>query len=295
MTTARPERAGLLAFPTKMNRLLAAVRFEESMFALPIGYIGMLLAAGGWPTWEQFLWINVAMTGARTLAMSANRLIHHKEDIANPRTQGRHLPQGTLTPWDMRIVMLLSLGVFLYGASQLNTLAFALAPVAAVIVVGYSYVKYYSWSAHYALGFADGLAPAGAWIGITGSLDPEAIILAFAVTFWVGGFDVFYGTLDYDFDKKYGVHSIARWIGIPRALWWARCSHVLTLSLLLTVGLWMELSYLYFIGWGLAVGLVAFQHTMVRIDNLPRIPRAFKLNAVVSLTLLLFTTLAVVL
>ena len=100
--------------------------------------------------------------------------------------------------------MLVSLGLFFYGASQLNTLAFALAPVAAIIVVGYSYVKYHSWAAHYALGFADGLAPAGAWIGVTGSLDPEAILLAFAVTFWVGGFDVFYGTLDYDFDKGYG-------------------------------------------------------------------------------------------
>ena len=295
MTTARPQRARLLALPSKVNLLLAAVRFEESMFALPIGYIGMLLAADGWPTWQQFLWINVAMTGARTLAMSANRLIHHKEDIANPRTRGRHLPQGTLTPWDMRIVMLVSLGVFFYGASQLNTLAFALAPVAAVIVVGYSYVKYHSWAAHYALGFADGLAPAGAWIGVTGSLDPEAILLAFAVTFWVGGFDVFYGTLDYDFDKGYGVQSIARKIGIPGAILWARFSHVLTLSCLLAVGLWMGLSYFYFIGWGLAVAIVAFQHTMVRSNDLTRISKAFKLNAVVSLALLLFTTLAVVL
>ena len=284
-----------MAFPSKVPLLLAAVRFEESMFALPIGYIGMLLAAGGWPTWEQFLWINVAMVGARTLAMSANRLIHHKEDMANPRTRGRHLPQGTLTSWDMRIVMLASLAVFFYGASQLNTLCLILAPVAAVIVVGYSYVKYYSWTAHYALGFADGLAPAGAWIGVTGSLDIEAILLALAVTFWVGGFDVFYGTLDYDFDKSYGVHSIARMVGIPNALWWARCSHVVTLSLLLAVGLWMQLSYLYFVGWGLALALIAFQHTMVRVHNLPRIPRAFKLNAIVSLTLLLFTTLAVVL
>ena len=295
MTTAGPPRGGLLALPSKAPLILAAVRFEETIFALPLGYVGMLLAAGGWPTWQQFLWINVAMVGARTLAMSANRVIHYKEDVANPRTRDRHLPQGTLKLWEMRLLMLVSAGVFFFGASQLNTLALALSPVAAVIVVGYSYVKYYSWTAHFVLGFADGLAPAGAWIGITGRLDPEAVLLAFAVTCWVGGFDVFYATQDYDFDKQYGVQSVPRRFGIRGALWCARGMHALTIASLLAVGLWMGLPFWYYLGWGIAVAVLIRQHTMLRADDLTRLRKAFKLNGYVSVTLLLFTGLAVLL
>ena len=230
------------------------MRFEHTLFALPFAYIGMFLAADGLPTFSQFIWITVAMVGARTLAMSSNRLIHWKEDAANPRTASRHLPRGLLKPWEMGTLMLVSVGVFLFAASQLNTLALILAPVAAVYVVAYSYAKYYTWTTHFVLGWADAIAPAGAWIGVTGSFSPEAALLAFAVAMWIGGFDIIYACQDYDFDRTHGVHSIPRRFGVVAAFWWYRGMHLLTCSALLALGIWMDLGYFYYIGWGYCLG-----------------------------------------
>ncbi len=293
MATAQPYRTGLRAVPHKLNLLFESVKFEHTLFALPFAYIGMFLAADGLPTLGQFIWITVAMVAARTLAMSSNRLIHRKEDAANPRTVGRHLPQGLLKPWEMGLLMAVSVGVFLYAASQLNTLALVLAPVAATFVILYSYAKYYTWASHFVLGWADAIAPAGAWIGVTGSIEPEAALLAFAVAMWIGGFDILYATQDYDFDRKYGVHSIPKRFGIPAALWWARGMHLLTALSLLALGLWMGLGYFYYIGWALAAALLVYEHRLVRPDDLSRIHTAFfKVNTYIGLVLLLFTTLS---
>ena len=295
MATAQPHRTGLWALPHKLPLLLGAVRFEHTLFALPFAYIGMFLAADGLPTLGEFIWITVAMAAGRTLAMCSNRLLHIKEDAANPRTAGRHLPTGQLKRWEMALAMLVSTGVFFFAASQLNTLAFALSPVAAVIVVLYSYVKYYSWTTHFVLGWADGIAPAGAWIGVTGSLDPEAVLLAFAVAAWVGGFDVLYACQDYEFDRRYGVHSIPRRFGIPSAVWWARGMHLLTSASLLALGLWMGLSFPYYIGWAIGSLLLAYEHTLVRPHDLSKLNMAFfNVNSYIALVLLLFTSLAVV-
>ena len=276
--------------------ILGAVRFEHTLFALPFAYIGMFLAADGLPTLSQFIWITVAMVGARTLAMSSNRLIHWKEDAANPRTAGRHLPRGLLRPWEMGALMLVSVGVFFFAASQLNTLALILAPVAAVLVVVYSYAKYYTWTTHFILGWADAIAPAGAWIGVTGSFEPEFVLLAFAVAMWIGGFDVIYACQDYDFDGKYGVRSIPRRFGVVAAFWWYRSMHFLTASALLALGIWMDLGYIYYIGWGIATVLLAYEQTLVKPNDLSKLQLAFfTINSYISAVLLLFTSLAVVL
>ena len=296
MATAQHPKTGLWAIPQKAPLLLGAVRFEHTIFALPLAYVGMLLAADGLPTLGQFIWITVAMAGARTLAMGANRLVHLKEDAANPRTAARHLPSGVLKRWEMGLVMALSTGVFFYAASQLNGLALALAPVAAVYVVLYAYVKYYSWTTHFVLGWADGIAPAGAWIGVTGGLDPEAVLLAFAVAMWIGGFDVFYSCQDYEFDRSYGVHTIPRRFGIPAALWCARGMHLLTSASLLAVGVWMGLALPYYIGWGLGTLLLAYEHSLLKPHDLSRLNVAFfNVNGYIALILLLFTALAVLL
>ena len=272
-----------------------AVRFEHTLFALPFAYIGMFLAADGLPTVSQFIWITVAMAGARTLAMSSNRLIHRKEDAANPRTAGRHLPRGLLKPWEMGLLMAVSTGVFIYAASQLNGLAFALAPVAAVIVVLYAYAKYHTWTTHLVLGWADAIAPAGAWVGVTGSLDPEAVLLAFGVATWIGGFDILYACQDYVFDREYGVHSIPRRFGVEVAFWWYRSMHLLTAVSLLALGIWMGLGYLYFVGWSIAAVLLVYEQTLVRPNDLSKLQLAFfTMNSYISAVLLLFTALAVV-
>ena len=280
---------------SKAHLFFEAVRFEHTLFALPFAYIGMFLAADGLPTLSQFIWITVAMAGARTLAMSSNRLIHWKEDAANPRTAIRHLPRGLLKPWEMGTLALASAGVFIFAASQLNTLSLILAPVAAVYVVLYSYAKYYTWTSHLILGWADAIAPAGAWIAVTGALGPEAVILAFAVAMWIGGFDIVYACQDVAFDVGYGVHSIPQRFGVEAAFWWYRSMHLLTSISLLALGIWMGLGFLYYIGWAIASALLAYEHTLVKPHDLSKLKLAFfTVNTYISAALLLFTSLAVV-
>ena len=280
----------------KVPLYLGAIRVWESLFALPFAYMGMFLAADGWLALGDFIWITVAMAGARTLAMSANRFIHRREDAQNPRTANRHLPRGLLKPWEVVLMMVVSLGVFLFAASQLNPLAFALAPVAALYVVLYSFAKYYTWACNLFLGWALAIAPIGAWIGVTGTLEWPAVLLAFAVATWAGGFDVVYTCSDYEFDGKYGIHSIPRRFGIPAAFNITRLLHFLSAAALLALGFWLELNFYYFIGWALAVSLLVFENTLLKPEELSRLNSPlFKYNSGVSMMHLLFTILALVL
>ena len=284
----------LLKVLTRLHLFLAAIRFEHTLFALPFAYIGMFLAADGLPTLGQFLWITLAMAGARTVAMTANRLVHHREDAVNPRTAGRHLPRGLLKRREMLAAMLVSMGVFIFAASQLNTLAFALSPVVVAVLFLYTYAKYFTWGSHFILGWADAIAPAGAWVGVTGALDPEVAVLALAVATWIGGFDIIYACLDYDFDRSFGVHSIPRRFGIAGALWWARGMHLVTSASILALGIWMDLGLFYYIGWAVASVLLAYQSAIVKPQDLSRVNLAvLKINSYVGLVLLLTTSLAV--
>lgn len=290
-TVALPRRAF-----SKVPLYLGSIRIWESLYALPFAYMGMVLAAEGWPTWSTFIWVTVAMAGARTLAMSANRLIHHKEDAVNPRTANRHLPQGLLKPWEVGLMMVVSAAVFFFAASQINTLALVLAPVAAAYVVLYSYAKYYTWTCNFLLGWGLAIAPAGAWIAVTGRLDPEAVLLSFAVATWAGGFDILYTCSDYEFDAEYGVHSIPRRFGIPAAFNVTRVMHFLSAASLFALGMWLDLNFFYFIGWAFAVSLLIFENGFLKPDNLSKLHAPFfKYNSAVSMMHLLFTILALVL
>ena len=279
----------------KVPMYLGAIRVWESFFALPFGYMGMFLAAGGWPELSDFIWITVAMAGARTLAMSANRFIHRREDAQNPRTANRHLPRGLLKPWEVVLMAAVSLGVFLFAASQLNPLAFALAPAAALYVVAYSFAKYYTWACNLFLGWALAIAPIGAWIGVTGTFEWPAVLLAFAVATWAGGFDVVYTCSDYEFDGRYGIHSIPRRFGIPAAFNITRLLHFMSAAALLALGFWLELNFYYFIGWALSASLLVFENTLMKPDELSRLNSPlFKYNSGVSMMHLIFTIVALV-
>ncbi len=280
----------------KVPLYLSSIRIWESLFALPFAYIGMVLAAEGWPGWHAFIWINVAMFGARTLAMSGNRVINAKEDAINPRTQTRHLPQGILRPSEVIGMMVVSAGIFFVAAYQLNTLALILAPVAAAYVVLYSYAKYVTWACNLMLGWALAIAPAGAWIGVTGRLDPEAVLLSFAVAMWAGGFDIIYGCTDYDFDRSQGIKSVPVKFGIAGALWLVRVMHLLSAASLLALGIWMGLGPLYYVGWAVAVALLVYENSLVKPNDLSRVGVAFfRVNSYISVQLLAFTILAIVL
>ena len=144
----------------------------------------MILAADGWPGWHATLWIIVALMGVRTVGMSANRLIHAKEDSINPRTSTRHIPQGILSHKEVLGMILVSGAIFVFASYQLNSLAFWLTPVAIGYVILYSYAKYFTWCCNFMLGWALAMAPAGAWIGVSGTLPMEAVLLSFAVAMW---------------------------------------------------------------------------------------------------------------
>ncbi len=284
--------AGILA--TRVPRYLVTIRVWESLYALPFCLIGMVLAADGWPSWSVFIWITVALTGVRTLGMSANRLIHRKEDALNPRTASRHLPQGLLKPLEVFGLMVVGTGVFFYAASQLNGLALALAPVAAAYVVLYSFAKYHTWACHFFLGWALAISPSAAWIAVTGRLDPEAVLLSVVVALWAGGFDIVYGCADIDFDRQYGVNSLPKRFGIVAALRTTRVMHAAASAALLALGFWLDLSFYYFIGWAIAVSLLAMENALIKADDLSKLRSPlFQYNSVISMVLLLFSILAV--
>ena len=296
MQAANVIRTPVTAAIGRVPLYLASIRIWESLYALPFCYIGMILAADGWPGWSVFIWITVAIAGVRTLGMSANRIIHHKEDMANPRTAGRHLPQGLLKPWDVVLMMLAGAGVFFYAASQLNTLTLILAPVAAAYVVFYSFTKYYTWGCHFFLGWALGMSPAAAWVAVTGGLTWEPVLLSFAVSMWAGGFDIIYGCADYEFDRAYGVNSIPRRFGIRAALWTTRTMHLIAAGALLAAGFWLDLAFYYFIGWAIAVALLVFENSLLKPDDLSKLKSPlFQYNSTISMMLLIFTILAVAL
>ena len=286
--------AGIIA--TRVPRYLSTIRVWESLYALPFCLMGMVLAADGWPGWSVFVWITVALTGVRTLGMAANRFFHRKEDVHNPRTADRHLPTGKLKPFEVVGLMLVGIGVFFYAAAQLNGLTLALAPVAAAYVVLYSFAKYHTWACHFFLGWALAISPSAAWIAVTGKLAPEAVLLSVVVALWAGGFDIVYGCADLEFDRKYGVNSFPKRFGISAALWTTRAMHTAAAAALLALGFWMDLSYYFFIGWGIAVSLLAFENGLLKPDDLSKLRSPlFQYNSVISTVLFIFTVLAVAL
>ncbi len=270
---------------------LALIKVEHTIFALPFAYLGMLLAPRhGWVTWHQFLWITVAMASARTVAMGANRIIDRAIDADNPRTATRPLPSGRVKVATAWVGTALSALVLIAAAWRLGPLPLTLLPGAAVFLIGYSYTKRITWLCHVILGFTDGLAPMGAWAAIRGSLftasDLPAWLLLGTVTTWIGGFDLIYACQDVEFDREAGLHSIPARFGIPAALRLSTVSHILTLALLIWLGAWTGLAWPYWLGMLVVAGLLAYEHYLVRPDDLTRINVAFfNVNGYISVTL----------
>ena len=272
-----------MGFLHNLKVTLEMIKWEHSIFALPFALCGAMLAARGLPTWHQLAWIVVAMVSARSAAMAFNRLADASIDAANPRTAARALPAGSLTPGFVTSFVLFSCGVFVLAASRLNRLTLLLAPVALAVVLLYSYSKRFTRWSHLFLGFALGIAPAAAWIAVRGSLDPRILLLTAAVTFWVGGFDVIYACQDYDFDCSHGLHSVPRHLGIHAALWMARAFHLVMLALLVSLVMAFGLGKLAILGVACVAVLLAYEHSLVRHDDLSNLNAAFfTMNGVIS-------------
>ena len=291
-----------LDLPTfeKMRRLRVffdLVKFEHTVFALPFAYLGMVLAADGWPGWGKFIWITMAMVAARTLAMSANRLVDRELDARNPRTVNRPLPRGLISSQAVAVYAGVSLAVLAVAAWQLNRLCLLLLPGALVFLLGYHYTKRFTWLSHWILGFTDGLAAPGAWVAVRGSIltwaDLPAWLLLFAVTFWIGGFDLIYACQDVDVDRRDGLHSIPADFSVARALLLARVCHALTVALLASVGLMTGLGWPFWVGLAVIVAMLVYEHSLVSPQDLSRLDMAFfNMNGYISITVLAATLLA---
>jgi len=282
---------------SRIRVVLEMIKFEHSVFALPFALVGALLAAresGGLPSWRQILWIVVAMVGARSAAMTMNRIADIEYDRRNPRTANRALPTGELSVGFAWLFTILASAVLVVAAWRLNSLALELSPVALAILFVYSYLKRFtSWS-HFVLGFCLGISPAAAWIAIRGSLDWRMLILCAAVTLWVGGFDVLYACQDVDFDKSAGLHSIPKRFGIARALGIARLMHLAMVALLIWLATAFHLAWPAWVGIAVVALLLGYEQSLVKPNDLSKMNAAFfTVNGYISLVFLLFWAAAV--
>jgi 4-hydroxybenzoate polyprenyltransferase len=285
------------------NRLLTTlemIKFEHSVFALPFALTATLLAAhydanpSPWPTWRQLLWIVVAMVGARSAAMTMNRIADLEHDRRNPRTAGRPLVTGALSLRYAWVFALAASALLVVAAWQLNPLALKLSPVALAVLFFYSYTKRFtSWS-HLVLGFCLGMSPAAAWIAITGALDWRMLVLCAAVTLWVGGFDVLYACQDVEFDKEAGLHSIPKRFGIARALGIARLMHAGVVALLAWLAWSFALPWPAWAGIAVVAALLGYEHSLVKPHDLSRLDAAFfTVNGYISFLFFVFWGVAV--
>lgn len=283
----------------KLRIILEMIKFEHTIFALPFAYLGAILGTvvleNRLPAWSEIGWISLAMFGARSAAMSLNRLIDKAIDLRNPRTKDRALPAGILKSAEVLLFVAVSFGMLFLGAANLDPIAMQLLPIAVFFLVIYSYTKRFTWFCHLFLGVTIALSPLGGWLAVTGKIHPAAWILFGAVALWIAGFDIVYATQDYDYDRKNGVHSIPARFGIAGSLWIARTLHVIT-GIGFAALFWIAgLSWLYLAGVLLSLALLFYQHYMVKANDLSRVQTAFfGMNGTLSVVLFAFALLDLV-
>jgi len=263
--------SGLAVVPAFMG----LVRFQHTVFALPFALAGALLARMAWPTPGKLFWILVAMVGARSLAMAINRLVDAEIDARNPRTAGRELPSGRLTRVQVVVFSVASLAALLIAVSQLPPLTWALWPIPVAAFVLYPYTKRFTWACHIVLGLTIGLAPVGAWIAVTGSFAPAAILLGLGVATWIAGFDIIYALLDVDFDRASGIRSVPARFGPSAAMSAAKALHLATVVLLSAAGFAAGAGIVYQVGVLACAVILAYEHLIVAPGDQARVQAAF--------------------
>ncbi|MCW3053075.1 MAG: 4-hydroxybenzoate polyprenyltransferase [Chthonomonadales bacterium] len=283
------------AFLTRSRLLLDMIKFEHTIFALPFALISFLLAIrhspGGF-NGVTLSWIIVAMVGARSAAMVFNRLVDAEYDAQNPRTAKRHIPAGLLSRAQVTLFLVIAIVLFEIAAWKLNRLCLLLSPIALGAILGYSYTKRFTALCHLFLGFAIGIAPIGAWIAVRGTLDLVPILLGAVVMLWIGGFDIIYALQDYEFDRDSKLFSLPKAIGKSNALTVSRILHTIVVALLVLIGKLENLHLLYFAGVIVVTGLILYEQSLVKPDDLSRVDMAFfTLNGWISVSLFAFVLL----
>ncbi len=274
----------------KLGTLLEMIKFEHSVFALPFALAGAFLGASGTPGSADLFWIVAAMVGARSLAMTLNRLIDHEIDSRNPRTSSRALPAGLLRREEAWGFAAFSLGLLVLAVWQLHPLCRWLWPPVVALFVLYPYTKRFTWWSHFFLGLCLGLAPVGAWVAVTGTILSPVLLLGLAVTLWTAGFDIIYACQDLEADLREGTLSIPVRFGLANALSLSRVLHLASLFLLAATGAAFRLDLLYFSGLAVVGVLLLWEHRLVSPRDLSRLDMAFfTMNGVIAAVFLLFT------
>ncbi len=278
-----------LDFLKNIKIIFTDIKIAHTVFALPFAVMSAFLAAEGMPSLGKLIWILIAMFGARNGAMAFNRIVDSKLDRLNPRTKDRALPARKSTAKQYWVFLILSSFVFLFSAYMLNSLAFALSPVALVIVFGYSFAKRFTSLSHLWLGVAISIAPVGAWVAVREEISIESLVLGAAVVFWLVGFDIIYSCMDIDSDKYNNLYSIPQKFGVRTALRLAFSSHCMMILFLILLLFIPALGWVYFFGVILTAGLLFYEHSLVREDDLSLVNVAFfNINGIISVLLMFF-------
>lgn len=274
-------------FTQKLSLTLSMIKFKHSVFAMPFALAALLFATSGRPAPLDILLIVLCMITARNAAMSFNRLVDWKFDAANPRTQNREIPSGKLSLSFCTGFCLVNCALFIGLSSFFNSLAFALSPVALIILLGYSLTKRFTSLTQIFLGLALGLSPSATWVALTGEITLFPLLLSAGVLFWVAGFDLIYSTQDYEYDKSKGLKNIVVKLGIPGALWLSRTFHLACIGFFVAGGLTFGLSMVYFAGIAIMAGFLVYEQSLVKPHDLSKVNMAFfALNGYVSMIFL---------
>ena len=282
-----------MSLTRKISVLLEMIKFKLTIFAMPFAFTGAFLAADGVPDLMVFLWIILAMVGARTSAMGFNRIIDWKFDAANPRTEKRAIPAGEVNLKEAWFMVVIAALLFFFSCYQLNRLTLLLSPLALGLTFFYSLTKRFTSLCHLVLGVALAFAPLGGWVAVRGSLEEFPFVLSLGVLFWVAGFDTIYGCLDVDYDRKAGLYSLPSRLGPQKAFRVAVVFHLLAFLLFAVTGVQMGLNYFYYLGLVITAAALFYQHLIVSPSDLSRINASFfSMNGLISITIFCATWLS---
>lgn len=279
-----------------MKNYLSLIKFSHTIFALPFAVIGFFLATiqiASPIEWVKFIYVVLCMVFARSAAMAFNRYIDRDIDKANARTaEIREIPNGTIKPKSALLFVIVNCVLFIATTYFINPLCFYLSPIALIVVLGYSLTKRFTALCHLVLGVGLSLAPIGAYLAVTGKFDWLPLFFSFAVLFWVSGFDIIYALQDEEFDKQQKLHSIPVMLGKKNALFLSTILHIITASLILFAGFYAGFNYFYWIGSGIFIALLVYQHLIVKPSNLSRVNLAFfTTNGIASVVFSVFVLL----
>ena len=280
----------------KVKIYLEMIKFQHSIFALPFAYLGAFLSQMKVPSFITIFWITIAMVGARSFAMAMNRLIDAEIDRRNPRTADRALPKKLISIPNVILFTIISLGLFLLAVYNLAPICRYLWPFIVIPFVVYPYTKRVTWLSHFVLGICLGLAPVGAWIAVTNTFSLEPFLIGSAVILWVAGFDIFYAIQDIDFDCRHKLYSIPARFCIKTSLTLTKLLHITSITILIWLGIRLDLGLFYFIGVVVAAILLAYENSLIKANDLSRLNQAFfTMNGVISVVMFCFVAFEVIL